>query len=204
MIISSIYKFCFFHIPKGAGTSISWNLVHHCAGFHRKEKHDSYSKAVEIYPEIKDYFTFAFVRNPFTRLVSWWNYLRTRPKKEKPSHGRIQLFLKRNPTFSHFIHSLKEPRLVNGGQSLYFQKPQFDYLSFNGKVAVNFVGKVDDIVEDWNKICDKFRWKHSELPWRKKNPVEVNDYQEYFDKELTKIVLSHFKKDFKEFGYGVL
>lgn len=73
MLVSDTEKFIFFHVPKSAGTSIhnffkekyGWQddpppVLHHM-------KAKDYMK---FYPEKISYFKFAFVRNPFDRLLS--------------------------------------------------------------------------------------------------------------------------------------
>jgi len=202
MIISSFYQYLYIHIPKNAGSSVSWSLTHYHGGFFREQKHDTYYIAIQNYPHEAHYFTFAFVRNPFTRLVSWWNYLNSTEGNRESSKNRIKLFLEDVPTFKAFVYAL--PKNHKGRlKFFYFQKPQYDYLSTCGKIGIDFVGKVENLKEDWGKICDQFNWEEKlEMPVKKKTKT-VEYYEDYYTEEMTEIVFDYFKKDFKEFNYEV-
>ena len=69
MIINHNKKYVFVHIHKTAGTSISINMLK-SGGIKYKNKH---SFITELENEYKNYFKFSFVRNPWDRLVSWYN-----------------------------------------------------------------------------------------------------------------------------------
>ena len=64
-------KSIFIHIPKTAGTSILKSL----GGW--AGDHCSYREYLQASPtKFKEYFKFCFVRNPYDRLVSTYNYLK--------------------------------------------------------------------------------------------------------------------------------
>ncbi len=74
MFISDSEKFIYFHIPKTAGSSI-----HECLKIHSGDisldplppvHHMTSKEYLYFHPEKKDYFKFAFVRNPYSRIVS--------------------------------------------------------------------------------------------------------------------------------------
>jgi hypothetical protein len=72
----------------------------------------------------------------------------------------------------------------------------------NGKLQMNFIGKFENLQEDWNFICDKIGVKNKELTHRKK-ASKVN-YDEYYIGENKELVAKLWKKDIDAFGYNYL
>ena len=62
-------KFLFLHIPKTGGNSLSEILLT-IKGTEFVTTHNDLS----AFGNIEDYFIFTFVRNPFTRLASWYHH----------------------------------------------------------------------------------------------------------------------------------
>ena len=66
------YKCIFVHIPKNAGISVSYTLFGNTGGSHRKliDYERVFGRRI-----VKKYFKFAFIRNPWDRLVSTYFFL---------------------------------------------------------------------------------------------------------------------------------
>jgi chondroitin 4-sulfotransferase 11 len=72
MILNKKYKFIFVHIQKNAGSSIKKSLL----SFENSEQHKySHSFIDTEIGNFEDHFKFCFVRNPWDRLVSWYNMM---------------------------------------------------------------------------------------------------------------------------------
>ena len=132
---------------------------------------------IKIY---NNYFKFGFVRNPWARAVSayhysinWYNW---RPSKEPP---------KTLATFKTWLSSLKP-----------LDKYCNQYTFVEG---CDFIGKVENLQEDFNIICDKIGIPRQELPH--KNKTKHKHYTEHYDEETRKIVAEKFAKDIEYFGY---
>ena len=89
MLISDEYKFIFFHTPKTAGTSVTQALAPFCnivanvkinpeckSPSYKKKGYTIHQTPTEFlarYPDqYRNYFKFAFVRNPWSRTVSFY------------------------------------------------------------------------------------------------------------------------------------
>lgn len=76
-------KIIFIHIPKCAGVSISTAFGYNtnlASGRHYTSK-----EYKEKYPyEYKTYYKFAFVRNPYSRILSFYNYILSLGRTNKP------------------------------------------------------------------------------------------------------------------------
>lgn len=78
--------------------------------------------------------------------------------------------------------------------SLTEDKAQYHYCCLAGKLAVDFLGKFERLVEDFKKICDIIGIK-AELPHLQK--TEHRPYMDYYDKETEGYIKRVFRKDFE-------
>jgi hypothetical protein len=166
-MISPKHKILFVHIPKVAGQSIetiflkdlglSWEDRKEL--LLRKKKNDevgpsrlAHLKAYEylalnyIDKETFDsYFKFSFVRNPYMRLLSVYNYL---------GYSRII-------SFSAFINKVVKKALE---QDDFFYCSQYEYLFHDGKKMVDFVGKLENLNKDMEFVLKQVDLEGHEIP----------------------------------------
>ena len=142
------------------------------------------------------YFKFAFVRNPYTHAIShWmfdeknWSILEEKSKKKKKK------FTKKN--FVYYLKNLKK-----GIKKFYTHDMPFSNIyTINGKIAVDYIGKFEDLKNDINKIQKILKLPKSKfnLPHSKKNTKK--NYLKYYSKESKKLVEEIWEKEFKLFNY---
>lgn len=195
------------HIPKTGGTTITQALQKHFGELGQKKYYrtqiDKHAKAMEVKELVgdrvwEDFFTFAFVRNPYDLMVSSYHWWVQKTENQKILYrGFNQLDVenvKGMSSFSDFISS-KYGKLINE-----YQGECFDWISDeNENVIVDFIGKTETIDEDWAKICKKLDIPHTSLPHR--NKTNRNDYREYYDSNSRKIVESRFLRTIEKFKY---
>jgi len=68
-----------------------------------------------------------------------------------------------------------------------------------GEFIVDFVGRIENIKSDFEKICKRLGISTS-LPH--KNKSRHDNYKKYYNKYTKKLIKSSFKKDVKKFGYS--
>ena len=214
MVIKEL-KCVYVHIPKTGGTSIEkifYEILHkekpsmtsrsdfeYFLGWDGEHKlwmqHATMQQINDLYEkDVSEYFKFAFVRNPYERAVSDWKFLRGRSNKK----WRSKTFLKYLNCDGYFKRMLSDKK--NKSTRIDHTYSQFDFLySKDGKCLVDFIGKFENLQEDFNTICDKMGIARKTLPYSKKQ--KYKNYTEYYDDETREIVAEKYAKDIEYFGY---
>ena len=191
-MINHKHKFIFVRVAKNASTSII-NLLpklqNCCSGWKYDDSHIPMWYLEENLDKdiIDTYFKFAFVRNPFERIVSAVKYENQYWLKNNPCvHFEFKKFVssfnnKPNPTHLDNVHSAK-------------YGSQYDFTK-----GCDFIGRYENLQNDFNIICDKIGIPHQQLPHQ--NKTKHKHYTEYYDDETREIVAEKYAKDIEYFGY---
>lgn len=174
MIINHSRSFVFVHVPKAAGTSLTRMLQ----GFttYRDQEVGGTPFGEKIQPFMKKrfglakhasaeeirtvmgaedfhaYYSFAFVRNPYTRAFSIYNYF----KRQFADKGEaIYAAIARFPTFSDFVRS--DYFQTDGSDRIF--RPQTFWVQLEGEEQVSFVGSVEHIDPDMAKVFKRITGK---------------------------------------------
>ena len=180
-MISHEYKCIFIEVPKTGSTTIR-SII----GRTKKPHLDilQIKKQVTI-KQFNQYFKFGFVRNPWDRAVSLYN-----------RNEGIQL--KNKMSFVNFIkwHNYATDTCTHPSQKKY----QLDFFTDSvGELLVDFIGKFENLQQDFNIICDKIGIPQHQLPHINKS--NHKHYTEYYDDETREIVAEKYAKDIEYFGY---
>lgn len=193
--LSARQRGVFIHIPRTAGTSISRHIHPQASRMYLAHATASFVKyQLDMTgPAVWDkLFTFAFVRNPWERLVSWYLFYRRHRKGRKvlPFHDFIQRDSMIMGSFAH--NGWTDTNLWS--QAIFLT----DNATPSGNIMVDFVGKYENIDEDFAYICSKL-----ELPMhiRKKNNVAAYNYKDYYTDEDAARVEKLCAWEIKQFGY---
>jgi hypothetical protein len=150
----------------------------------------------QLKDEHQDFFTFSFVRNPFDRLVSAYRNKIFWPRHQREEFGDIHS----NISFSEFVAEVvKRPDcLING----HFQS-QYPKLYQNGELLVDYLGRFENLTEDWLIIANRFDFDR-QLPHKMKSKNTKGthkDYRAYYTEALVQLVYHRFRADVEAFGY---
>ena len=209
MLLSHQYRFLFVHVPKTAGISMAMALheishhpeellinrglsrvginVNHFGrlDWRRPRVHASAANLRSVYGRalFDAYFKFAFVRNPWGRMVSYFHYVTSR------DHHHRNKTVARFDDFGQYLRY--EARR---GKTL-----QSDMLTdSSGKLLVDFVGRFEHLREDWSEVCRRIGVT-VEIPHQ--NGSSHRDYRSYYDDESAQFVAEHWREDVDRFGY---
>ncbi|TCR93301.1 adenylylsulfate kinase-like enzyme [Rhizobium sp. BK376] len=127
---------------------------------------------------------FSFVRNPYARMASFYFYLTGRPGYPDMS-------------FSQFV-----PRLIAGeGRLSKWQRlvSTWPIYTINDRVAVDFIGKFEQLPRDFAELCGLLDLPVQELPHAK--AATQYDYRELYDEPTRVLVERACEKEIDHFGY---
>lgn len=191
MLINNDYNFLFVHIQKTAGSSISYVLKNVNGTSIYRPQH---TRIKDIDINFNRYFKFCFVRNPWDRLVSWYN-MHSKARVIIPFQ---QYLMNDSKGFSDYIRRINVINCSNTLKSLSFN--QLDYMvDKNGVLRMDFIGRFENIDDDFNVICKKLNLPNSSLPHV--NGFDHKDYREYYNDEDREYVANLYKRDIDYFGY---
>ena len=209
MLISDQPPFLFIHVDKAAGTSIQAALRPYAkartrsrlrkrlvmlGGMNRLLKTDHLLEFPEhvtaevvqkcLPPETyARLFKFAFVRNPWDRMVSKYAHLLR--KEQHPRHERVKAMR----DFTEFLEW--ELDRAEALQSAYV-------CDATGKFIVDFVGYFEKLPEHFTRVCEHL---NIQPKLENRNTSEHKDYRTYFTPATRDLVARHFRRDIELFDY---
>lgn len=189
----------FVHIPKAAGVSVCRTLFNNLAGGHQTIKK---YQIVFSEKEFNRYFKFTFVRNPWDRLFSAYNFLKKGGMNDSDKHWAMSN-LSDYATFDDFVK-----KWINSSNVYKYAHfiPQHHFLCLPGSddIQVDFIGYYENIEDDFVYIKNKLALC-SETPLKHENKTESNstkrDYRDFYTDEARDIVYETYKKDIDLLGY---
>ena len=184
MIVSDKHKFIFFHIPKTGGSSMTNHFSKY--GKQKGQPHNSHCDTN------REFFRFGFFRNPWDRFVSKYFYFKAYGKTKAGNDLHSGQIVNRYNSFQQF--TLNFPNIYEEFKSPHWN-PQVDWV----EDRIDFIGRFENLQEDFNIICDKIGIPKQQLPH--KNKTKHKHYTEYYDEETKQIVAKKYAKDIEYFGY---
>jgi hypothetical protein len=132
---------------------------------------------------VDNFFTFTFVRNPWSRAVSLYHFHR-----KSLGRGRWQLAA---CSFDDW---------VRGGGTGTAKVSMAKFVQDDiGRLIVKFVGRFERLDEDFATVCDTVGVKRIKLPHL--NRSTADDYRQYYSAETRDIVADWCREDIDAFGY---
>lgn len=176
-------KILFVHVPKTAGSSI-FNFLYKndLDDWIRTatRRHDSYKQLVENNKINDSIFSFAVVRNPYTRTYSCFK-----------QYNKTNIT---NISFMEYLTNTKNGKISEETPLLHL--PQYKYVvddSYN--IAVTKIYKFENLKE-WE---DDFK---SRLVFDNVGEYDLESYNKDYTEEAMKIVQELYDEDFDIFGYS--
>jgi len=162
------------------------------------------AKKYQIYRAYRSYFTFAFVRNPWDRLVSCY--------KDKINYPKGHVYERYENTFIKYLKGINKykgdmqfedfveticsipDRIAEG----HFRSQYLYLTDEKGSILPNFVGRFENLSDDYMKIKRKLKID-SDLPHIRSG--KRTGYKDYYTENTKKLVRERYAKDIELFGY---
>lgn len=209
------YRAAYVEIPKVACTSIKTALAAilgislratggdpHSVRWPTVEKSSSHSGP--LFPGL---FTFAFVRNPWDRLVSCY-----RDKIRGEVDGYTSFTIRPGAAnclarFDAFVPGMSFAEFVAAVASIrdeeadgHFRSQHTFVTDEEGKIGVDFLGRFERLAEDFRFFQERIGLPRNALPWLQK-ARHAAGYTDFYDMETRQIVGERFRQDIEMFGY---
>lgn len=210
-MISHHHKCIFIHIPKTGGTSIE-NVLRQDKS---KGSNHRFLSEYSNYSVFNTYFKFAIVRNTYDRIWSLYSYyssggnqqnLQTLTDYYHHYKNRVLKFpyytdLEISKNIPVTFHDFCEIFLKEGKPFFrrYALQSQLDYISINGKIQLDFLGKFDCIENDFSKVAKQLGIKEN-LPHLRKS-LSKGHYSEFYNEETKKIVENYYQDEISYFKF---
>ena len=174
----------FIHIRKNGGTSTYKFLRSNGVDFVCGDSKDIFNVYNQHIPAgryaSEDSWKFCIIRNPYSRIVSFYNWTR----RDKKRYGDI--------SFECFV---KSANLAGRGQHLWELQTDF-ILDVNNNNLIDKMFKFETITEEIPKYFNiKSKFPHL-------NQSTTDNFKKYYNDELQEIVYTKLEKDFEYLGYN--
>ena len=215
-MISHRHRCIFVHIPKCGGTSIEDAIWPPPARRTEadlwmgqdKDENNKYQPdglqhltAAQIRKEVgadvfRSYFKFTFVRNPFDKATSQYEYM-----KRMRARLRGEIGMEKDASFGEYL------RLIQDHDHPHWAPQRRFLFADDGELLVDFAGRFERFEENAHRMFDAVGigahvgpWRSKRFPHSKGSGVRLH-YREYYDDEARGVVAEMYAHDLDLFGY---
>ena len=177
--------YLWFRVPK-VGSSSLRIILHE----HTEIEKDAYR--LKLTPDAANgRFTFAFVRNPFDRLVSTWHdkVVQTETDEKRHYHSCF------DKDFDFFVHFVCE-RWPNPRDAEAHVRAQTWFIPD----GIDFLGRLENFTEDVRHVMQRLGVNNPDIPHLKAWPRP--HYSTYYTTETRALMQEYYRVDLERFGYA--
>ena len=179
-------KFIHIHIPKTGGTSLS-SMVRTTGG------HCRLNDMIKVGVDISKYYKFTMVRNPFSRLVSFYHGSGI----QKKDGVYWVKFLSKYKNFEHFV--LECLPTYEHGSGMTHIEPQTDWITNEeGVISMDYIGRFERFDESCREILNKVGIG---VNIAHLNGSKHGDYRNYYNDKMIDVMNTFYDTDLSNFGY---
>lgn len=207
MRVSDSARVLFVHVQKTGGSTVDHIFDREVADARRvgnRSRHTPYAELLKTEPQLEDYWSFGFVRNPWARMVSWFSMISSIYQKYEAGDPKVVAKFERFPGawLPHQPYSKDFDKFVLEGADAVEKvgRPQVDMLRTRDGLEVDFVGRTESFVPDLNVVRERLGLAAlEEVP--RKNSSSHGHYSEYYNETTREKVAQLYARDIEAYGY---
>ena len=222
LFCSHQFKFICVRNLKVASSTIVNNLYRLVSGSYPEDVQQIFDRDKSLFPSFvtdeeqhhlmkiiagEEYFTFTFVRNPYSRVLSAYLFMikdvSQRENRHFSMHNQFGLPEDYELSFREFLLRIRESSYKKMNAHW---RPQWASLGLNKMMQYDFIGRFENLEDDLQKVLNHLnhdvasRWK---LKSHKPHSTNANNrLKQYYGFEEQALVAEIFEDDFRYFGYG--
>ena len=184
-MVGMLMRNLFIHIPKTGGSSINKAPFIEQRTFQHKPI-SFFHSSLRVDYNLDEIFKFSFVRNPYTRFIS----------------GALTHGYATSETINDFIVNefVENHRKNFRAWEWVHLIPQCMFVYHGGELAVDFIGRFENLEKDWKKICKKLKQEYFKLPHENKGTYNINEVE--LSPESIEVIKEIYRLDFELFNYS--
>lgn len=207
MIASESARALFVHVQKTGGLTVEQMLrdglpdavpVRGLGG----GRHARLGAALETHPQFADYFIFGFVRNPWSRMFSWYSMVQRRRETADAGNEWVAAKLEKNRLWATVINEFPdfESFVMHGTEKLKrLRTPQIRFLRARGRQA-DLIGRTETLERDIGTVFERLALPIPQAaPHNNAGPP--GDYRQHYTRQMRDRVAELYGEDLAEFGY---
>ena len=150
--------------------------------------------------EVNSYFVFTFVRNPFSRFVSFFQYIYSSQngKYHVRAKMRFNFWVHEVSSFSELVYKTSKLADCHLNPHAFPQHLYTDSLQASGG-KIDFIGRFEALEQDFESIRQKINLLS--LEHHNKSEGQHEDWRDYYTPKTAKMIYQRYRKDFEMFGY---
>ena len=200
--------FVFIHVPKTAGTSLRQSL-----GLSTSLDIKGHASARDVMPFLKlvapELVSIAFVRDPYTRFISLYNYARQEESLYHSAKDPDQKPYGKHPDYDKLVDKnleqaaelLAQGKLGDPRVTLSHWQSQVEWLiDKEGKLAVDFIGHIENIQAEMGRLKQEYGIASEPVTWLNKSEAKEKKAPEFTPRAIELLQL-YYKRDFEMLGY---
>jgi hypothetical protein len=218
-LVSDEHRFVYLYVPKVACTSVKHALLpllnfdvsdeelvreDDTSEIHKLINHSPHMmrkwRLLANLDDYRGYFKFAFVRNPWDRLVSLYLQKLAPGGRGMGRYEYEGVKLYAGMPFVEFVESVcAVPDKI---ADPHFRSQRVSVCAPSGEVLADFVGRFENLEEDFARVADALGSPHLALPHL--TPAGTRNsrhYREFYDARLARLVGKRYHADANIFGY---
>ncbi len=199
-------SFVFIHIPKNAGTSIYQALGIKVPRHYTVNEYQN-MLGKDMYDRL---FSFAIVRNPFSRFISLYNYARLEESyyhssinPENARYGKhMDYDILKNASVSDCVRYLIEGKLQHNPPHIQWL-PQTTWLkNVFGDIDIKYLGRLEDLEFHGRNLSSILGFESlKSIGQVNSSGSNFTTYKQLIDSSSRSILENYYKDDLENFGY---